>query len=149
MVRSPRPTAQVSSPFHFCVYEEISVCWLCYHHVLNWYFHDQKLSQDLGDCMGQACLDKYLCHDTFPLVITHFGGEKERWNWISPRESAPYHLWNPASPWIPQKARDWNDHCFFRTFLNSKVAENTLHSVELGIREEVMVKLLGEIVHGL
>ena len=45
-----------------------------------------------------------------------------------------------------------NDHWFFKMFLRSAVAEDTLHLVatdKLEIQEGVRVKLLGEVIHGL
>ena len=53
---------------------------------------------------------------------------------------------------IPAQFLVTNHHRFFCMFLNSKVAENTPHSVvanKLGIREGVRMKLLGEIIRGL
>ena len=45
-----------------------------------------------------------------------------------------------------------HDHRFFKMFLKSAVAEDTLHSVatdKLGVQEGVRVKLLGEVIRGL
>ena len=53
---------------------------------------------------------------------------------------------------IPAQFLITNDHRFFKMFLRSTVAEDTLHSVatdKLGIQEGVRVKLLGKVIHGL
>ena len=50
---------------------------------------------------------------------------------------------------IPAQFLITNDYSFFKMFLRSTVAEDTLHSVatdKLGIQERVRVKLLGEVI---
>ena len=57
-----------------------------------------------------------------------------------------------ATTGIPAQFLITNDHRFFKKFMKSAVAEDTLHSVatdKLGVQEGVRVKLLGEVIRGL